>query len=144
MRQLGADVELVDADVERGACLGRSIGLDLHRDIGQMAQQPRQRGRLQQRFAAGDDQALLAQRGDTRGNLFLVQRELVGRAVEFDPVAVRPLVAREVPGIGGVAPHAGEIAARQPQEGAGHACTRPFALHAGEDLRLTRSLRGED
>ncbi len=109
-----------------------------------MAQQPRQRGRLQQRFAAGDDQALLAQRGDTRGNLFLFQRELVGRAVEFDPVAVRPLVAREVPGIGGVAPHAGEIAARQPQEGAGHACTRPFALHAGEDLRLTRSLRSED
>ena len=144
MRQLGADVELVDADVERRACLGRAIGFDLDSDIGQQFEQPRECGRLQQRFAAGDHQPLLAERGDTRGDLLLVQRQLVGLAVELHPIAVRALVTGEVPRIGGVAPHTGEVAARQAQEGAGHARTRPFALHAGEDLRLTRGLRGED
>ena len=65
-------------------------------------------------------------------------------AVFRETVAVRAGVALEVPGVGGVAPAAGEVAARQADEGAGLARRGAFALERGEDLGLARSGGGED
>ena len=69
MRELGADVVLVDERVERGRRVDRAVGLDLDRMLGQQREHPRERAGLQQRLAAGDDEARLAERGDARGGV---------------------------------------------------------------------------
>ena len=97
----------------------RAVGLDLDVHWRQQRDHPGEGGGLEQRLAAGDDQAALAERRDPRGGIGFGQRDLIGLAVIGQAVAVRAVVAVEAPGIGGVAPDAGEVAARQADECAG-------------------------
>ena len=54
MRELGANIELVDPYVELRRGQGSTVGFDLHRHIGQRGEQLCQRRRLQHRLAPGD------------------------------------------------------------------------------------------
>ena len=144
MRQFRTDVELVHPHIELGGRESSTVGFDLHRDIGQQREQLRQRRRLQHRLAPGDDQSPLAECQNPVGHILHLQRHLIGLAVERLARAVRALVTLEMPRIGGVAPHAGEVAARQAHEGGRLSCARPFALHGGENLRPAGVVGGED
>ncbi len=144
MRQLGADIVLVDQRIERGVRGAGAIGLDLDREAIEPREHFRERRGLQRGLAAGQDKAARGEGGDVLGDLRFGQCQLVGFARMGLAAAMRALIAGEVPGIGRVAPHAGEVAARQAHEGAGHAHARSFALHRGEDFRFVRGLGGED
>ncbi len=143
MRQLGTDIVLVDMDVEPGRCGDGAIGLDLERHIGQRFGKLRQSRGLQQRLSAGDDKALLRERCNPLRHIRDFQRQLIRFPVEMRAIAVRPLVAFEMPRIGRVAPYAGEVAARQTDEGNRSASARPFALNGGKNLRFAGIIRGE-
>ena len=69
-----------------------------------------------------------------------VKADLVGRAVIGFAAAMRAIVAFEMPGVGSVAPGAGQVAARQAQESNGPPRARPFALQRGEDFRIAGRL----
>src|SRR5690606_2207578 len=142
--ELGTDVILGDKRIERRMRRDRAVGLHFNPDARKHGQHTGQRRTLEQRLAAGHDQARLAERGDASGGVLLGQRDLVGAAFVVEAGAVRTIVAREAPGVGGVAPLTGEVAARQPHERARLAGRGAFALKRGEKLRLTGGGRGED
>jgi hypothetical protein len=81
VRQLGADVVLVDQRIEQGC--GATVPL-VSTSICKAGHHPPaydhagQRRALQQRFAPRDHQPVYLKRGDARGNVVLVQRDLIG------------------------------------------------------------------
>lgn len=143
MGQFGADIILIDPDIEPWRCRDRAVGFDLHRDVGQMFKHLGQPACLQQGFPPGDDKAVLAQRRNARSRFGRGEGNLIGAAIKGGAITVRAIIAGEMPRIGRVAPHTGQIAPRQAHKRDRPAHARPFALKAGENLRPARIVGGK-
>ena len=141
---LGLTLYCADVGVERRRRRGGAVGLDLDADTPGAGPPAAPAPRA---CSSGSPPVItsrvLPQRRDPRRGVLLRERHLVGGAVERGAVAVGPVVAGEAPGVGGVAPHAGEIAARQPHERARLARRGALPLQRSEDLGLAGNGGGE-